>query len=496
MAKLTKRVVDGLESDGAKHGSLLWDDELKGFGVRVFSTGQKTFVVKFRTRAGRQRWLKIGTFGALTVEQARDRAKVELAKVLGGGDPANERDQLRAAATVAQLCDYYLTAADKGLVVGRKGTPKKESTLATDRSRINSHIKPLLGQFKASEVTRGDIETFKAAVVTGKTSRDQKLGPRRRSIVKGGKGASTRTLGLLGAIFAWSQENGYMANNPVRGVKRFADAQKKALLTAEQYRVLALALDSLEQKRDRRDKPMHSPAGLAAIRFIALSGLRRGECENLKWDEVDANGTSIALKETKTGPSLRPLSHEAFGIVEQQDPIADFVFPAGPDAGGYQGLPGLWRTVQKAARNAAEAAAIDSGNPVPRMGPLDGVTLHSLRHSFAGIAEQLGATIPTIAALLGHRVGGVTGGYILKRVDALLVDTANRVANYINKLMGGEAPPSSVLQFVPHGRVVADVNKLLSNPLDLKQLTDHKNLRSLKSALPSAPARIDRARQT
>ena len=64
--------------------------------------------------------------------------------------------------------------------------------------------------------------------------------------------------------------------------------------------------------------------------------------------------------------------------------------------------------------------------------------LHSLRHSFAGVAEQLGATIPTIAALLGHRVGGVTGGYILKRVDVLLVDAANRVADHIEKLMRGE----------------------------------------------------------
>ena len=92
-----------------------------------------------------------------------------------------------------------------------------------------------------------------------------------------------------------------------------------------------------------------------------------------------------------------------------------------------------------AARLAAEATALERGEPAPAAGPLDGITLHSLRHSFAGVAEQLGATIPTIAALLGHRVGGVTGGYILKRVDVLLVDTANRVAKHIEMLMRGEA---------------------------------------------------------
>lgn len=197
MLKLTKREIDGLQSSGSKHGTVYWDSELKGFGIRVFPTGLKTFVVKFRTRGGRQRWLKIGTFGALTAEKARDRAKLELAKVIDGEDPADERDQLRAAVSVAQLCDLYTTAAVAGLVLGRKGTPKKSSTLSTDRSRIAAHIKPLLGPLKANELKRSDIEAFKTAVVIGKSARDEKLGPRRRSIVKGGKGALTRTLGLL-----------------------------------------------------------------------------------------------------------------------------------------------------------------------------------------------------------------------------------------------------------------------------------------------------------
>jgi hypothetical protein len=70
-----------------------------------------------------------------------------------------------------------MTAAEAGLVLGRKGTPKKPRTLSTDRSRIDAHVKPLLGQLKASEVTRTDIEGFKAGVVTGKTARDEKLVP-------------------------------------------------------------------------------------------------------------------------------------------------------------------------------------------------------------------------------------------------------------------------------------------------------------------------------
>jgi len=93
----------------------------------------------------------------MTAEQARDRAMVELAKVISGEDPADDRDQLRAAVTVAQLCDHYMAAAGAGLVLGRKGTPRNARSLATDPSRIDAHVKPLLGQLKASEVTLAGI---------------------------------------------------------------------------------------------------------------------------------------------------------------------------------------------------------------------------------------------------------------------------------------------------------------------------------------------------
>lgn len=264
-----------------------------------------------------------------------------------GHDPASDRDERREAVTVSQLCNLYMEAANAGLVVGRKGTPKKASTLSTDQSRIDAHIRPLLGQLGAREVKRSDIEHFKTGVVTGKTARDEKLGFRSRSIVKGGKGAITRTLGLLGAIFAWGIENGHVTANPVRGVRRFADTQKKALLTGDQYRALAESLSILASKRDRNNQPLHSQVGIAGIRFIALSGVRRGECQQLGWNEVDANGTCIALDDTKTGFSLRPLGRAAFAIINGLDAISDFVFAAAPDGAGYKGLPGLWRTVQK-----------------------------------------------------------------------------------------------------------------------------------------------------
>jgi len=191
----------------------------------------------------------------------------------------------------------------------------------------------------------------------------------------------------------------------LRDVREMFDSLDHAKMTA-----LAVAYGKRGRLRRAASEDVmtrHSQIGIAAIRFIKLSGGRRGECQQLRWDEVDALGTCLALGETKTGPSLRPLSQAAFAMIDSLEPISDYVFAARPEQAGYQGLPGLWETVQKTARVSAEtAAARCRDEKPPEVGPLDAVTLHGLRHSFAGVAEQLGATIPTIAAMLGHRLSG------------------------------------------------------------------------------------------
>lgn len=462
--RLTKRTIDDLSSDGKATGTLYWDSDLAGFGIRVYPNGKRKFVLKYRTAGGRQRWLTLGAFGPLTADRARELAKLELAKVIEGQDPAAERQARRDAITMAQLCDKYLEAARAGLILGRGGTPKKQSTIDSDESRIRAQIKPLLGQLVAGEVQRPDIERFKADVVSGKAKRDIKTKRHGRSIVKGGRGTSTRTLGLLGSMFSWGVDNGFVSHNPVQGVRRFADNKRKALLTADQYRWLALALDALATEHHQNGEPMHCARGLRAIRFIALCGLRRGEASNLQWTEVDQDGRCLGLGETKTGFSLRPLGQAAYQVIaELNDRESEFVFPSADGTHGYRGLPNLWRTVRKKARALAQEACTDAGQDAA--GPLDGLSLHSLRHSYAGMAEALGASLPTIGALLGHSAGrsrdgvggagGVTGGYILKRLDMSLIDIADRLAGHIARAMAGEAVSAEIIAFRPRAVLAA-----------------------------------------
>src|SRR5262249_34348939 len=146
-AKLTKRTVDALEpSDGR---AITWDTELPGFGVRVDASGREVFVVRYRAGGGPQGTRRRGhgrPYGTGTGDQAGRAASKILGAAAAGGDPLGERKQARQAGiTVAEVCDWYLEEAEAGRILKRRGKRIKASTIYTDRSRINAHVKPLIG---------------------------------------------------------------------------------------------------------------------------------------------------------------------------------------------------------------------------------------------------------------------------------------------------------------------------------------------------------------
>ena len=163
MPKLTKTAVDALQ---AKAGSdaFLWDSELRGFGVRLKPSGTKTFVIQYRNAERRTRRFVIGQYGVLSVEVARNLAKKKLASVIDGGDPSQERRAAREGMTVAEVCDWYLEEAATGRLLGRDRRPIKASSVAGDRSRIEQHIKPLIGTRVVSHLKLADIERLQADI--------------------------------------------------------------------------------------------------------------------------------------------------------------------------------------------------------------------------------------------------------------------------------------------------------------------------------------------
>ena len=158
MPKLTKRLADA--ATAAKGELFLWDDELPGFGLRVKASGAKSFLVQYRNANGRSRRLTVGRYGVLTVEEGRKAAKLALAEVVKGADPAESRKLARGAMTIEELCREYLTKAEAGLILTRRGEPKSESTLYTDTGRVNRHIIPLIGKRTVKDFTPIDAGKF------------------------------------------------------------------------------------------------------------------------------------------------------------------------------------------------------------------------------------------------------------------------------------------------------------------------------------------------
>ena len=135
---------------------------------------------------------------------SRARRRDVLGDVARSADPAAEKSAARNAQTVTELCDLYLADADAGRLVTRRGTQKKSTTLALDRSLITRHIKPLLGPLRVVAVTRQDIEGLMHDVTEGKTAIRAKTKARGLARVRGGKGAASRAVSLLGAIFTYA----------------------------------------------------------------------------------------------------------------------------------------------------------------------------------------------------------------------------------------------------------------------------------------------------
>jgi len=402
----------GLRAIGKlREGEVIWDATVPGFGARRQSGNAVAYVLKYRTAEGRQRWFTIGRHGApWTPDEARKEAIRLLGSVARKADPAAEKTSIRKAATVRELCTQYLTDAREGRLLTRRQSPKRPSTIATDEGRIRDHIEPLLGSMKVAAVTRRDVESAMHGIAAGRTARKGSTAARKATRIRGGKGAATRTIGLLGAMFAYAVRLGMRADNPVRGVVRFADGRRERRLSDAEYRTLGQGL--------RKAETQIWPAAIAVTRFLALTGWRSSEALTLRWDQIDFARRTASLSETKTGRSVRPLSRAACEVLTELPRMGAFVFPATRGERGLTGYPQVW------SRKIAPVCQLPSG-----------VTPHTLRHSFASLAADLGYSEPTIAAMIGHKGRSMTSRYV-HSADAVLLAAADAVADRTAQLMG------------------------------------------------------------
>jgi len=416
--RLTKRLVDAAKPQSARY--IIWDSGLPGFGLRVEPTGRKTFIARYRAGGGRNGTLRqatIGRYGVVTPDHARLLARKVLGAAAEGSDPVEEKKRSRKPGiTVSQVCDWYLDQAEAGRILGRKGRPIKTSTLAMDRSRIETHVKPLIGKKAVENITAHDVEEMQADIAAGTTAKLQsptvsreKRKQQRGGIATGGNSVAARSLGMVRTIFEHARRKGLLTENPAKGARKLADQRRAVRLSLDQVKLLGNALSDAALEGD-------NPTGLAVIRFVLLSGFRRHEALTIQraW-LLEAGG--VDFPDTKSGPQVRPLGRAAMDVLRAQATRGDgkWIFPADYGDGHFVGVRKVLERVCK-------------------RGGLDRVTPHVLRHTFASIAGDLGYSELTIAGLLGHASGSVTAAYV--HLDAALITAANHVAAAIAAALG------------------------------------------------------------
>ncbi|MDP4006702.1 site-specific integrase [Methylobacterium sp. NEAU K] len=434
-SKLTLQLIKAAKPRTERY--TLWDSDVKGFGLRVNADGSKSYALKYLFE-GRQRWHTIGKHGSpWTPDTARTEALRLLAQARTGIDPEEaKRESTRADLTVSELCDLYVEAARRGEVLTKFDEPKKTSTLLTDESRILRHIKPLLGKKRVRAVTSDDVERFLHDVAAGKTALDEKTGRRGRAIVEGGRGAATRTVGLLGGIFTFAVRRKFRPDNPVQGVKRFKDkrnerylsqpemarvgavlAASEAAWAAHEVAIAAWAAAGRTGRPPKLPAEALNPSAANAVRLLLLTGMRKSEVMNLQWRQIDAEHGYLRLSTSKSGAKGVPVGASVLAFLAGLPRIAGnpHVFPGQIAGRPFVGLPRVWKRV-------CERAG------------LEGVRIHDLRHSFGATSASSGNSLLLLGSILGHRDPKTTQRYAHLARDPVRV-AADQVSSLIANVL-------------------------------------------------------------
>jgi integrase len=312
-----------------------------------------------------------------------------------------------------------MKAATEGLVLTRFGQPKSRGTIAIDEGRIARHIKPLLGSLEAKTVTPANVQRMVDDIAARKTAGVFKGKPRGKAVVAGGAGTAARVAGLLGGIYTWARRRERVTGpNPAHGIEKAGTKTKDRVLSPAELKRLGAALIEAE---------VLQPTAAAAVKLIALTGLRRSEANGLRWTEVDELSHTLRLERSKTGRSSRVVGRPAFDVIRSRRGKSEsFLFP---DKSGKRSAD-LKKNIS-AIFNAAG---------------LHDARAHDLRRTFASVAADEGYSDATIGELLGHARRGVTARHYIRRPDAALIAAADRVSTRIAILLG-ESENAVILPF-------------------------------------------------
>ena len=358
--RISKRTVDGLSAQ--LRDTVHWDGDLPGFGVRVYPSGAKVYVVQTREQ-GRSRRITLGRHEALPADEARRRAARIIARIKmwdepGSADPSD-------IVTVAEFAERHLRE--------QVAVRCKPRTRVLYEAVVRRHLVPALGATPIAKVSREQVA---------------ELHYRLRATPY----AANRAVNLLAQVLDAAEEQGLRpagAGNPCRSVAKFKERKLDRFLSEDEFRRLGRVLEEAAAGGGGA-----SPAAVAAMRLLLLTGCRRSEILGLRWSHVDLEAGELRLPDSKTGARMVPLSPAALDVIAAlpRTPGNPWVIPGRNTGAPLRNLQYPWEILRARAG-------------------LENVRIHDLRHSFASRALALGEGLPIIGELLGHRRVGTTARY-------------------------------------------------------------------------------------
>ena len=393
--KLTKSAVDSARPGTRDYE--IRDTIVPGFFCKITPAGRKVFMLSYRTPSGERRKPSLGTYGQITVDQARKLALDFLASVRGGADPSQERQVARTAPTVKDLADRFM--------VEHSEARNKPSTVRGNRTTLKVHILPALGKIKVADVKRSDV-----ADLVGR--------------LRGKPTAANHCLSLLRKMFNLAELWGLRpdGSNPCRHIKKYTGSKRTRLITDEELTRLYAYLDRADTEG------LEHPVLTLAIRLQFEFAARMSEVLRLEWEWIDLPNKRVVWPDSKTGGMSKPLSTEALRLLQEAPRYArsKFVIPALFDGSQPMTKNTYWAGWKRILERAG----------LPHCGT------HAVRHRAATDIANSGVPVKVGMALTAHKTVTMFMRYVHTEDDPIRA-AAETVAARRRTVVGGatEAEP-------------------------------------------------------
>jgi integrase len=405
-AKLTERMIAAARHSGTSYAGadgrlvyrreILWDSEQPGLGLRLLPSGRKVFILRWQER-GKNRIATLERWGKITLDSARDAAKVRFGKATLTGAPPIVRHTRRL--TVAALAERF----QKEKIDRReKALTRLSYTLALAR------VVDGLGSIESDRVEGLALRRFLDGI-------EADFGKDPRNLVRH----------VFRQLWRYGIAEGEIpptTPDPLFGLgKATRTRQRGRTLRGEEIAALGRALEEdAVHWHDASDDDART-----IIRLLALTGARRTEIAHLCWKDVDLEARVIRLGVAKSGPRGIALGPAAVAILAQRER------PEGGNARVFPDRPG--RAVNGRLWRVWERVRLAAG--------LDGMRLHDLRHSFVTRGVEAGGAVALIGRAVGHADTRTTEGYVQIGSQSQSVrDVAERASEDTAAALAGREP--------------------------------------------------------